>query len=102
MLKDVVAEGTGMYAAIAGYQVAGKTGTAQKPDAHGGYSADRYVASERVKAIWPDRIETDLSAQEAESLPAYREPRVTEWHADEGGGRLRRAFSDLFGRKPKT
>jgi cell division protein FtsI (penicillin-binding protein 3) len=45
MLKDVVAEGTGMYAAIPGYEVAGKTGTAQKPDEHGGYSADRYVAS---------------------------------------------------------
>ena len=69
---------------------------------HSRFGADRYVASERVKAIWPDRIETDLSAQEAESLPAYREPRVTEWHADEGGGRPRRAFSDLFGRKPKT
>jgi cell division protein FtsI/penicillin-binding protein 2 len=45
MLKDVVAEGTGIYAAIPGYQVAGKTGTAQKPDPHGGYSSDRYVAS---------------------------------------------------------
>jgi cell division protein FtsI/penicillin-binding protein 2 len=45
MLKDVVAEGTGTYAAIPGYQVAGKTGTAQKPDEHGGYSTDRYVAS---------------------------------------------------------
>jgi cell division protein FtsI/penicillin-binding protein 2 len=45
MLKDVVAEGTGTYAAIPGYQVAGKTGTAQKPDERGGYSADRYVAS---------------------------------------------------------
>jgi cell division protein FtsI/penicillin-binding protein 2 len=45
MLKDVVAEGTGTYAAIPGYQVAGKTGTAQKPDEHGGYSSDRYVAS---------------------------------------------------------
>ena len=45
MLKDVVSTGTGTSAQIPGYQVAGKTGTAQKPDSHGGYSTDRYVAS---------------------------------------------------------
>jgi cell division protein FtsI (penicillin-binding protein 3) len=46
MLRGVVSEsGTGALAAISGYQVAGKTGTAQKPDARGGYSSGRYVAS---------------------------------------------------------
>jgi cell division protein FtsI/penicillin-binding protein 2 len=45
MLRDVVDEGTGTKAAVPGYEVAGKTGTAAKPDAGGGYSTSRYVAS---------------------------------------------------------
>ena len=45
MLRNVVLDGTGTLAAVPGYNVAGKTGTAAKPDAHGGYSDSRYVAS---------------------------------------------------------
>jgi cell division protein FtsI/penicillin-binding protein 2 len=45
MLRDVVIEGTGQEADVGGYQVAGKTGTAAKPDPSGGYSTSRYVAS---------------------------------------------------------
>ncbi len=44
MLAQAVQDGTGENAQIAGYQVAGKTGTAKKLDENGRY-ANRYVAS---------------------------------------------------------
>jgi cell division protein FtsI (penicillin-binding protein 3) len=46
MLKNVVVEGTGKEAAVAGYEVAGKTGTAQVALKNGlGYAEDTYIAS---------------------------------------------------------
>ena len=45
MLRGVVEEGSGLTARVPGYRVAGKTGTAAKPEPTGGYSTSRYVAS---------------------------------------------------------
>jgi cell division protein FtsI/penicillin-binding protein 2 len=45
-LKDVVTkQGTALKAAVPGFRVAGKTGTAQKIDPRGGYMSGRYVTS---------------------------------------------------------
>jgi cell division protein FtsI (penicillin-binding protein 3) len=45
MLREVVEEGSGTAAQVPGYRIAGKTGTAAKPDSSGGYSTSAYVAS---------------------------------------------------------
>ncbi len=69
---------------------------------HSGHHDRRYLAAERVRRIWPDRVEVDLDADEAARLPAYTEPKSITWRASEGGrvtDRLRSAFKDLFGRR---
>ena len=45
ILTGVVEEGTGKLAKVSGFSAAGKTGTAQKVEANGTYSHDKFVAS---------------------------------------------------------
>jgi cell division protein FtsI (penicillin-binding protein 3) len=45
MLRGVVEKGSGTAAQVPGYRIAGKTGTAAKPDDRGGYSDYLYVGS---------------------------------------------------------
>jgi cell division protein FtsI (penicillin-binding protein 3) len=46
MLEGVLGPGgTATGAAIDGYELGGKTGTAEKPDEHGGYSKTKFIAS---------------------------------------------------------
>jgi cell division protein FtsI (penicillin-binding protein 3) len=71
MLQNVVSGGTGTSAAVPGYKVAGKTGTAEKPSPHGGYGTGKYVASfvGMVPASDPRLV----------ILVAVDEPTVTYW-----------------------
>lgn len=45
MLRQVVLRGTARQADVPGYEVAGKTGTADKPLPHGGYARDRVIST---------------------------------------------------------
>ncbi len=45
ILKGVVEKGTGTLAKLSGFSAAGKTGTAQKLEANGSYSHDKFIAS---------------------------------------------------------
>ena len=45
MLRQVVVRGTAEKADVEGYDVAGKTGTADKPNARGGYDRDKTIAT---------------------------------------------------------
>jgi len=45
MMRLVVTDGTGKNAAVSGYRVGGKTGTAEKPDARGRYDRKKQISS---------------------------------------------------------
>ncbi len=51
MMRFTVTDGTGRRADVPGFGVMGKTGTAEKPSATGGYDRDRLVTS--FVAAWP-------------------------------------------------
>ena len=67
-----------------------------------GSETPRYIPAERVKGIWPMRIDTDLGADEAKALPEHRAQKVTRWHADRDrsfGARVKRAWNALIGKR---
>jgi hypothetical protein len=56
--------------------------------------AGHHLPAERVTAIWPRRVEVDLTPEEVERLPAYREPVVGSLPRESG---FRRFVRRLFG-----
>ncbi len=85
MLVDVVDDGTGTRAAVPGYQVAGKTGTAQKPrEGRPGYEPGAYVGS-FVGYAPADRPEVVIAV-------SVDEPRTTYY----GGSTAAPLFSEIM------
>jgi uncharacterized protein YrrD len=65
------------------------TGIAVK---HGVLGGERLVPSERVRGIWPERVEIDLTKNDVESLPPYEDSPVVRWTPDEDTGFFSRLF----------
>jgi hypothetical protein len=65
-------------------------------------SANRFLPSERVTAIWPDRVESNLTVEQAEALEDYDQPVAERWQTpDDFMTRLRRLFGFYGKRGPR-
>jgi hypothetical protein len=61
----------------------------------GTFGGERFVAAERIRGIWADRVDLDLTASEIEALPKYEDTPSVQWRPSALGGVFRR----LFGRR---
>jgi len=86
MMVSVVVNGHGKKAAVAGYKVAGKTGTAQVPKPGGGYYEDRHIGSfvgfapaDDPKFVMLVRLDQPKNVDWAESSAAPTFGEMTKW-----------------------
>ncbi|MBF9034495.1 penicillin-binding protein 2 [Rhodobacterales bacterium HKCCE2091] len=102
MLRDVVAEGTASIADVPGYEVGGKTGSADIPRPEGGYYEDRTRAT--FAGIFPasePRYVLVVTLEEP-SVVALRETRRTAgWTAVPVARELIRRVAPLLGMPPE-
>lgn len=104
MLRQVVVRGTARQAEVAGFELAGKTGTADKPRPSGGYYKDRNVAT--FASVFP------ASDPEYVLIVTLDEPSVRNAGGGESrtagmtavpvAGQLVRRLAPLIGLEPKT
>ena len=61
----------------------------------GRLGTERFVPSERVKAIWPNRVDVDLTSEAFEHLEQYEDAPAVRIDPGSSGG----FFQRLFGRR---
>lgn len=99
MLRQAVLDGTGERAAVGGYRVAGKTGTAEKPIA-GGYSEDENICS--FAAIFPADSPEYVVLIVLDSPKAGKDRgRTAAWNAAPTTGRVIERIAPILGVEPR-
>ncbi len=104
MLRQVVLRGTAKTAEVPGYEVAGKTGTADKPRPNGGYYKDRNVTTfaSMFPASDPKYVLTVTLDEPRVTTGGGGEARTAGYTAVPVAAELVRRLAPLVGLEPKT
>ncbi|MCC5991961.1 MAG: penicillin-binding protein 2 [Rhodobacteraceae bacterium] len=101
MLHQVVQEGTASFARIPGYPVGGKTGSADKPSARGGYMEDAVFAS--FASVFPShdpRYVLIVTLDEAVDTTGPEPRRTAGWTAVPVSAEITRRIAPLLDIRP--
>ncbi|MBI1418586.1 MAG: penicillin-binding protein 2 [Limimaricola sp.] len=102
MLRAVVTRGTASFGDVPGYQVAGKTGTADKPDPQGGYYNDKVVAT--FASAFPandPRYVLVVTLDEPSETTGGAPKRTAGWTAVPVAAEMIRRVGPLLGLRPQ-
>ncbi|UWP91139.1 penicillin-binding protein 2 [Aliiroseovarius crassostreae] len=102
MLRKVVTEGTASFGEVEGYQVAGKTGTADKPKPGGGYYDDKVINT--FASMFPadnPRYVLIVTLDEPVETSGPKPRRTAGWTAVPVAAEIVRRVAPLLGMKPK-
>ena len=101
MLRQVVTRGTASFANVPGYEVAGKTGTADKPRPTGGYYDDKVIAT--FAGVFPasdPKYVIIVSLDEPVETSGTEPRRTAGWTAVPVAAELVRRAAPLLGLRP--
>ncbi len=101
MLRQVVTRGTASFGEVAGYAVAGKTGTADKPKPKGGYYKDKVIAT--FASVFPatdPQYVLIVTLDEPVETSGPRPRRTAGWTAVPVAAEIIRRTGPLLGLRP--
>ena len=103
MLRQVVVRGTASLAEVEGYEVGGKTGTADKPNPQGGYYEDRVIATFASAFPMSDpKYVLIVTLDEPVETSGYEPRRTAGWTAVPVAAEIIRRIAPLMGLRPNA
>ena len=102
MLRGVVTGGTASIADVSGYFVGGKTGTADKPSAQGGYDKEKNITSfASIFPIHQPKYVLVIALDEAQDTSGPEPKRTAGWTAVPVSAEIIARVAPLLGLRPK-